>query len=315
MKSFIFSILAVSFANSAQALEPFKDDMWSHKKRQILEERDRGAYKRYRWREIEDVNGRDIKPGVEAKPERIDQEAVKQTKAVKIAYSGGEIDTYEVGNVKGAKFATVFIHGSGGDKELGGSDIRFGGNFNRMKSLAVRNGGVYYSPSVELPTSSAQDMVELVKHIQKNSPGAKVIFVCGSAGASTCWNMARNSETAKHLGGLYFVGGAGMDPQFEQTDAFHAKVPVILSHGSKDPVVPIDSIEQKFNSIRKADPNYPVRMEVFEGGKHGTPLRSTDYKESFEWMLSRTTKDGSAATAPGFASGKPPAAPAPKADQ
>ncbi len=35
----------------------------------------------------------------------------------------------------------IFIHGRGGDRKLGANDKRFGGNFNRLKNLAVDNGG------------------------------------------------------------------------------------------------------------------------------------------------------------------------------
>ncbi len=273
----------------ALTLSDYKDGYFSNKRRTILESREKGAYVRYRWDEMEDVNGRDTKekPGSEARPERLDMDAVKQQRDIIIKYAKGEIDTFEVGNPKDAKFAVIFIHGSGGDKNLGVADLRFGGNFNRLKSLATRNGGVYYSPSVELPTSTPQDMIELVRHIKKNSPNAKIAMVCGSAGASTCWNMANNKETAQSLSGLIFTGGAGTHGNFKESEAYKAKLPIVISHGSKDPVVPIKEFVEQFDEIKKLDANYPVRMEVYEGGKHGTPLRMIDYKETLEWVFAK----------------------------
>ena len=273
------------FSLTSDALESYKDSMFSNKDRSIIEQKNKGSFRRYRWDEIEDVNGRDEIPGVAAKPERLDQEASKTQKSIKIKYRDGEIDTYEVGHSKGAKFAAIFIHGANGNKDLGVSDVSFGGNFNRLKSLVNRNNGVYYSPSVELPTSKEQDMFELVKYIRRNSSDVKIVFICGSAGARVCWSVAHHDETAKNLAGLIFVGGARDDYTYQSSRAYKERVPLIFSHGSKDKLVPVATYVDQYEAILKSDPNYPVRMEIFEGGKHGTPMRNIDYKESLEWIF------------------------------
>ena len=279
-------LIIIALSLNANALESFKDSLFSNENRSVIEQKNKGSFKRYRWDELEDVNGRDSIPGVVAKPERIDPEAEKQQRAVKIKYSDGEIDTYEIGNPKDASFALVFIHGANGSKDLGASDLSFGGNFNRLKSLAIRNNGVYYSPSVELPTSKDKDMFELVKHIKRNSPNSKIIFICGSAGARVCWSLAHNPEISPKIAGLIFTGGARDDVTYTGTDAFRSRLPIIFSHGSKDKLVPVSTYIDQYESILKIDPKYPVRMEIFEGGKHGTPMRNIDYKESLEWIFS-----------------------------
>ncbi len=290
MERFLFFV-AILFLNlSVQAFDSYNETLFSNKDRLTIEQRNKGSYKRYRWDEMEDVNGRDAIPGVAAKPERIDLEASKKQNAIKIKYSEGEIDTYEIGNPKEAKFATIFIHGANGSKELGANDLSFGGNFNRLKSLATRNNGVYYSPSVELPTSKPKDMFELVKHIKRNSPNAKIVFICGSAGARVCWSVAHDAETSKNLSGLIFVGGARDDYDYQNTDAFKMRLPLIFSHGSKDSLVPVQTYINQYEAILKVDSKYPVRMEIFEGGKHGTPMRNIDYKESLDWIFANEPK-------------------------
>jgi predicted esterase len=293
MNRMFWAVVLFLAPTTGGALQPFKDDMFSNKNRKVLEARYSGAFKRYDWDEISTVNGRDAIPGKTAKPERVDLSVLKDQRDLKIPYTGGEIDTFEVGKSKEAKFAVIFIHGGGGDKQIGANDQSFGGNFNRIKNLAARNDGVYYSPTVE----TDRDVPELIKHIKRNSPNAKIIVTCGSAGAETCWKLVEARETADQVSGLIFQGGASTRENYESTPGFAAKIPIVISHGTKDPLVPWKVFEKQFEDIHKKDPKYPIRMETYEGGKHGTPLRMMDWKENIEWILSR------APTAPGASGG------------
>ena len=45
-----------------------------------------------------------------------------------------------------AKAVVIYLHGRNGSRFQGTNDWMFGGNFNRIKNLMMRNGGVYLSP-------------------------------------------------------------------------------------------------------------------------------------------------------------------------
>jgi pimeloyl-ACP methyl ester carboxylesterase len=259
------------------------------------------------------VNGRDTngpkgpdgKPTRVARAERIDLSVLKDQRTVAIPYDGGTLDSYEIGNPKNAKFAVVFIHG-GGDlyKEIGANDKSFGGNFYRLKNLASKNGGVYYSPTV----LDDRAMPGLMKKLKIDAPNAKVIFVCGSAGSHTCWNVARNKELLPQLGGLILQGGASSYPDIANSAMADAKIPVIFSHGTKDPLIPTSVPIEQYKALKKRDAKYPVRMELFEGGKHGTPIRMMDYKETLEWIWAQNAANRPEVPAAGASGAAKPAA-------
>lgn len=299
----IAMILFFSVNVNAFEIKPFKDELYSHSKRKIIESKNGGSFRKYAWDYHQDVVGRDAVTGEKAKAERIDLSVLKDQKDTVIQYPGGSMETYEVGNPDNAEFALIYIHGANGSKELGGNDYSFGGNFNRAKNLAARNNGVYYSPSVTFDSEGNRGVTELIKSIKKKSPKAKIAIACGSAGAYTCWSMYNAKETGGLLSGMIFVGGAGTDLDLQSSEGFKNKVPVIISHGSKDPLVPWKEYEQQYEAFLKADPKFPVRFELYDGGKHGTPMRMIDWKESMEWAFS---KSATAVTANSAVS-KPPA--------
>ncbi len=291
----ILVISGVAHTAKAQTLKPFKDDLYSLKNRKVLEARDGGSYKRYVFGD-QDVNGRDKVAGKVAKDNRVDLGILKSQRIVNISGDGGsQVETYEVGDPKNAGFAVVFVHGGGGNKDIGANDVSFGGNFNRLKNLVNVNGGVYYSPTV----GAAYDVQTLIRHVRTQSPNAKVVLVCGSAGAFACWDSARNPQTSQAMAGLIFLGGTDTLPGLENSNFAGSRLPIIFSHGSKDPIVPPKEYEEHYKALKKMDPKYPVQMQIFEGGKHGTPIRMIDYKESLQWILAENAKRPTAPAATG----------------
>lgn len=118
----------------------------------------------YDYKEVKHVNGWDCAADTDgltwievARPERINRDLLKKArKALTISgrtnasgKKSPDVETYQVGDPKKAKFAVIFVHGAGGDKRLASRDTNMGGNFNRLMNLVVRNRGVYYSPTVD----------------------------------------------------------------------------------------------------------------------------------------------------------------------
>ncbi len=284
--TFVFATLTLApLAASAQTLGLYKDELFTNRNRKILETRNDDTYKRYAYDEMTDVNGRDEIPVKKAKAERIDPDGALHRRSLIIGNGDSAIDTFEVGNPKNAKFAVIFVHGGGGTKLLGANDQTFGGNFARIQGLATRNGGVYYSPSVSFDSQGDRAVENLIQTIRAKSPSAKIVISCGSAGARTCWQMGRSLKVGSQLSGIMLLGGAIMDDSFVKSPAFAAKVPVLISHGTKDPVLRVAKAAGEYELIRSRDREYPVRFESYEGGKHGTPIRMVDWRENLEWMF------------------------------
>lgn len=280
-----FLIIFIFSGIVSAEIKPFKDEMFSLPA--IQDKSCKGGYKRIDYDELRDVNGRD-KPeaaGKVALDSRIDTTLTEPSKkSLKIPYGNQfSIDTYQYGNPSNADFAVIFIHGGGGDKELGASDVTFGGNFNRLKNLAVRNNGVYYSPSVTFDTLGAAGVATLMAKIRRASPNAKIILSCASAGGEICRQIADKKEYAALLGGIVMVGTA-VDLKSNSTPAHERRVPIVYAHGSRDKILTAGELENNFRGLTSGS-GYPAQFTVFNNGGHGTPIRMIDWKQTINWIL------------------------------
>ena len=188
----------------------------------------------------------------------------------------------------GAKLVVIFLHGDKGSRFQPVDDWSFGGNFNRLKNLVVRNGGVYLAPDFSnFGKKGAADVKALMKAYAANSPGAPIIVACTSRGGELCFHLIEDRETSKLLGGIVLLG-TNSEETFFTTEAFTdptQRVPIFMSHGSNDKLMSWVTQELFFKKVKAAQPDYPVRLIVFKGGAHGTPMRLTDWRAVINWML------------------------------
>ena len=276
----LLSALAAG-ALQAQALEPFKDDLFSRPI--VLESRDGGDFEVIDYQELRDINGRDQIPERRVKSKYVDLGAKRQQANETLQLPSGRLEVARVGKADGAAFTVIFIHGRGGDRRLGINDFSFGGNFNRLKNLAVKNGGVYYAPSVpSFEGAGVAAVSDLIAHATARSPGRPVVLACASMGSFICWGAARDAETVSHLAGLAILGGA-TDPSFVGSAAHKAKLPVFFTHGSRDSVYASTDQIALYDRLHKA--GYPARFTLFETGSHGTPVRMSDWRLILNWLL------------------------------
>jgi hypothetical protein len=285
---FAIVLMAIPSIVSADAilLRPYKDKLFSYPS--ILSSSDNGAYLKVDYQKQRDIHARDQIPERRVKGKYISMRPKRNQRALTIKAPDVSVETYEVGAKKRARFAVVFIHGRGGDRRLGAKDWTFGGNFNRLKNLAVRNGGVYFSPTIpSFDQQGVNHLKTLVTYIRRTSPGAPVILACGSMGSLLCWEGANDPGISERLAGIVILGGTG-HAGFVSSAAYHADVPVLLAHGSGDPVYNWRHQWDLYSRIRKSsDKIYPVRFVLFETGSHGTPIRMIDWRDTLNWMLSR----------------------------
>lgn len=264
-------------------LPPFKDNYFSYPA--ILGSADNGDYKIVDYNEMRDINGRDAVPEKRAKDVYVSLRARAQQKEVSFQTSAGRVKSVAVGKLKNASFIVVYLHGRGGNRFQGVNDFTFGGNFNRVKNLASSNGGLYVTPDFKdfAATGEAQ-IAGLIGELKASSPAAPLILACGSQGGALCWRIASNTQVGNQLAGLILLGSL-WDEGFFKSPAFKKKVPVFFTHGSRDPVFPIDRQEAFYREIRKRSPAYPVQFRRFESGNHGTPIRMSDWREMINWIL------------------------------
>lgn len=249
-----------------------------------LESRDGGDYRIVDYRESRDIDERDKIDEKRVHKEYVSLDPKRQQRSRRMKVPGGFISYYSVGKEDGAAHITVYIHGQGGSRHQGVDDWTFGGNFNRIKNLMTRNGGLYLCPDFsDFGPQGAAQIKALLLHHHQLSPEADVFAAFGSAGGQIGYQLARDPEVAAILDGILMLGST-QDPGFTSSAAFQERVPLYLGHGSADPVVPISVMESFYRSLRSR--GYPVRMVRFETGSHGTPIRMTDWREVINWMKS-----------------------------
>jgi len=231
------------------------------------------------------LNGWDEFAGKKAKDDRVQLIPSQQKRDLKITLSSGTLDTFEIGNANQPDFGVIFIHGGGGDKTLGANEWSFGGNFNRLQNLVVRNNGVYYSPTVTHDKTGVTIIGNLIDFIHSKNPKAQVIVACGSAGGAICTGLEESEKYAPRLGGIIHVGSANAPNDIIKTPAFKYNVPTLFSHGSYDPVMSWEAMKTRYDALKKAKPKYPTQFFLYHGGIHGTPIRMIDWRENLNFIL------------------------------
>ena len=275
-----FAALAAQDA-AALTLKPWKDELFGYGR--IIETADDGALRVVDYEEMRDINGRDQIPERRVKPAYVSTAVKKAQRNLTVDTPAGPLDVAMTGKEEGAAFTVIFIHGRGGDRRLGNNDWNFGGNFNRIKNLALQNGGVYYAPSVpSFDDKGAAHVSGLILRARALSPDRPVILACASMGSFICARVARDATAVKNLAGMVLMGGAA-DGDYARTAAFKAKLPVFFTHGDSDSVYAANDQIAVFRKLRKA--GIPTRFVLFQTGGHGTPVRMTDWRETLNWLL------------------------------
>ncbi len=265
-------------------LKPYKDDLFAYPAQ--LSEKDGGAYRVFDYREMRDINGRDVIPEKRVQAKYVSLGVLRAQHDRYLASDHGWLRYFAVGTEKDAKIITVYLHGQGGSRSQGVDDFTFGGNFNRIKNLMAQNGGLYLSPDFsDFGARGTAEVAAVIEHYLKASPGAALFVACGSMGGHICWRLADDPTVAPKLSGLLLLGSL-WDEDFFNSRAWRLKVPVFFAQGSHDVVFPVARQEAFFEEIRKRSPGYPTKFMRFETGTHGTPIRMVDWRKALDWMLS-----------------------------
>jgi dienelactone hydrolase len=275
-------------------LAPYKDELFSYPN--VLGTMHGDDFVIVEFDQARDVNGRDEIPLKKAFDKFVDLDVNDLKKDVLIRRDGEVVQFLAVGKADGgARIVVIYLHGQHGDRTLAMEDLRFGGNFNRLKNLMARNGGVYVSPDFSsFGAKGGREIKAVMKHYAENSPGAPIFLACASTGCKLIFRLLEDPEAAGLLGGVILHGslplGSGREGTLFDVEVFRQpgkQIPIYIGHGSGDPTVPWVTQELFFKKVKSAAPDYPVRFELFKGpdAVHGTPIRMMDWRAVLNWML------------------------------
>ena len=265
-------------------LPPYKDELFQY--RGILETGFGGDYVKVAYDKYIEIHKRDVVLEREVQRKYVSEKPRWSKSAKRLTIGEYKMKYFAVGKSRGrAKFIVVYVHGSGGNRFQGVNDWTFGGNFNRIQNLVVRNGGLYLSPDFEdFEAKGAAQVKQLIKTYAEKSPGVPIFVACGSKGGQICWRLARDNYILPRLTGMLLFGSV-LDKGFFKSAAFKRKLPIYFGHGSWDTVFPWKRQLDFFKRIKKTAPKYPSKFALFDTGTHGTPIRMTDWRLILNWML------------------------------
>ena len=298
MKAIAIAVLGAALCAAAPAsadlrIAPYKDELFAYPK--ILGTLHGGDLIVVEFDQDRDVHGRDEVPLQKAFDKFVDLGVNEHKKDVLIRRDGEVVQFLAVGKADGdARLAVIYLHGMHGDRTLAMEDLRFGGNFNRIKNLMARNGGVFVSPDFSsFGAKGAREVKAVMSHYSENSEGAPIFLACASTGCKLVYRLLADPAAVDMIGGVILHGAlpaGASEGMLLDLDIFQGPekaIPIYIGHGSSDATVPWVSKELLFKRIKAANPHYPVRFELFKGpdAVHGTPIRMMDWRAVLNWML------------------------------
>jgi dienelactone hydrolase len=85
----------------------------------------------------------------------------------------------------------------------------------------------------------------------------------------------------------YVIMGGFPDPAFLGSGKLSVpagRKPIYFAHGGIDYVYKWQDAHNYYKTLRAKSPGYPVRLAVYDGGKHGTPVRMIDWRVALNWI-------------------------------
>jgi pimeloyl-ACP methyl ester carboxylesterase len=286
-KVFLSALIASSFVFYAQAFElkPHKDRLF--KNRKPIEVKDNGDFLLLPYDPKRDINKRDEFPVRKVHGKYVSSKPTRAQIDTSVTVNDRTVTHFAVGALGGnSNMTVIFLHGRDGSRHLGFSDEKFGGNFNRVKNLMYRNGGIYISSDfTNFEEEGRKDIEALISHYRPKTRG-KLVVACGSMGSFLCWRLMKNKTSSAMIDAYVLLGGFP-DPAFLGSGKLsvpNGRKPIYFAHGSIDSVYSWKDAYNYYSTLRAKSPGYPVRLAVYDGGKHGTPVRMIDWRVALNWI-------------------------------
>ena len=272
-------VVAAPVLLTAYQLPPHKDDLFAYPK--VLQSARGGNDIVVDYQKARDIMGRDAVPRREAKARYVSRGVRWQRRRGSYRSATGKtLKMFTVGRARQPRVSVVYLHGRGGNRRQGVNDYSFGGNFNRLQNLMSKGRGRLYTPDYSgFGASGTQDVLGLIRQIQKQTPNTFLVVACGSMGSIQCWRLARNPEARGAIDGMAILGG-----RWDEKAVGQASFPVVFGHGSLDGTYPVERQRAFADALRER--GQPVRFIEFATGIHGTPIRMIDWRRELNWLLS-----------------------------
>ena len=293
--AFLVALLACCEAFAREfRLSPYKDELFAYQR--ILGQTADGDFVVVEFNDARDVGGRDEVRLKKAFDKFVSLDVNEVMEPMLIHGDEASVQYMAVGRNQGeASIVVIYLHGRHGDRTLAQEDLRFGGNFNRLKNLMWRNDGVYLTPDFSnFGRKGATEIKTLMEHYAENSPGAPIILACASTGCQIVYRLLADPEARDMLSGVILHGALALlsrdQNRFFKLPVFtdpDKHVPIYIGHGSADETVPWVTHELTFRRIKEVAPDYPIRFELFKSDDavHGTPIRMMDWRLIVNWIL------------------------------
>ena len=223
-------------AQAQYRLSPFKDRLFDYPG--MLSGQPNDAFVIVDYDKRRDIHRRDKVWERQVHGEYVSMRPRRTQEDLTLQANGRTISYMRVGNPRGAKAITIYVHGQGGNRFQGMNDASFGGNFNRIKNLMVRNDGVYLTLDVnDFEARGTADIKALMRrYLGQASGDARVYVACGSMGGFLCWRLAKDGDAARAMGGILLMGST-WDPSFLSSATYRSgRLPIYFGHGSWDEV-------------------------------------------------------------------------------
>ncbi|KAB0681800.1 alpha/beta hydrolase family protein [Aureimonas leprariae] len=290
MRSPFLAALAVASIASVPAiaaplqLPPFKDALFAYPSGSTTG--DGGDRTDIAYSEMRDINGRDEIPERRVKAAYVDPAPLRSQVETVVDTDAGPLKTMQVGDRARPTAIVLFIHGRNGDRRLGMYDRTFGGNFNRLKNLMARAGGLYATADAgAFAEADKARIASLVAQLAAKPNRPPLILACASMGGEFCWDLLDRREVAGAVAGIVMLSANNVPAKVEamRQAAGKRRIPLLLAHGTRDKVFRWDATERLYETLHGS--GYPVRFVSMTDGNHGTPIRMIDWRETLNWLL------------------------------
>jgi pimeloyl-ACP methyl ester carboxylesterase len=279
-----FASIVMPASAAPVQLQPFKDDLFAYPAESGS--RDGGDATDVAYSEMRDINGRDEVPERRVKAAYVDPAPLRSQIEAVVETAAGPLKTMQVGERGAPKAVVVFIHGRNGDRRLGMYDRTFGGNFNRLKNLMARAGGLY--ATADAGTFGDADKARVAAFVAQlaakpNRP--PLVLACASMGGEFCWDLLHRRDIAADVAGIVMLSANNVPAKVEamRQAAGVRRIPLVLAHGTRDKVFAWEATERLYERLHGT--GYPVRFVSMTDGNHGTPIRMIDWRATLNWLF------------------------------
>jgi len=177
----------------------------------------------------------------------------------------------------------IYMHGAGGKVEQGMSVDNYGGAFGRLRQLAKQRRYLYVCAEADgFRAEAGRNLIELTSLLAGSYPGIPVYIAGASAGGRAVVHSI--VEGARGYAGIVLIC-PGVDRDVYADRNMSLRVPVYVSHGIQDGVVPVANVDQYVEYLKRQGVSVTYDRIT---GDHDAPLIRMDWHKALETVGCRS---------------------------